>query len=239
VRWVTPFDIYPSIDLRGGRVVRLHQGDFDQETVYDDDPVAVAQSFEAAGAPWIHVVDLDAARRTGSNREVVVAVARAVSVPVQTGGGVRDASLLDDGVARIVLGSAAIEDPELVPRLADAYPQRVAVGLDHWDGEIKFRGWEEGSGRRLLDVAAELALPGVAAFVVTDISRDGALVGPDVEGLAQFHAATPVPVIASGGVASLDDLAALRSLGLAGAIVGKAIYEGRFGVDEAVLACAR
>jgi phosphoribosylformimino-5-aminoimidazole carboxamide ribotide isomerase len=239
VRVVTAFDLYPSIDVRAGRVVRLHQGDFDQETVYDDDPVAVAQSFEAAGAPWIHVVDLDAARRTGSNREVVVAVARAVSVPVQTGGGVRDASLLDDGVARIVLGSAAIEDPELVPRLADAYPQRVAVGLDHWDGEIKFRGWEEGSGRRLLDVAAELALPGVAAFVVTDISRDGALVGPDVEGLAQFHAATPVPVIASGGVASLDDLAALRSLGLAGAIVGKAIYEGRFGVDEAVLACAR
>jgi phosphoribosylformimino-5-aminoimidazole carboxamide ribotide isomerase len=236
---VTAFDLYPAIDLRGGRVVRLHQGDFDQETLYDDDPVAVARSFEAAGAPWIHVVDLDAARRTGSNRDTVVAVARAVSVPVQTGGGVRDASLLDDGVARIVLGSAAIEDPELVPRLADAYPQRVAVGLDHWNGEIKFRGWEEGSGRRLLDVAAELALPGVAAFVVTDISRDGALVGPDVEGLAQFQAATPIPVIASGGVASLDDLAALRSLGLAGVIVGKAIYEGRFGVDEAVLTCAR
>ena len=233
------FELYPAIDLRGGRVVRLHQGDFDRETVYDDDPIAVARSFELAGAPWIHVVDLDAARRVGSNREVVVAVARAVSVPVQTGGGVRDGSLLDDGVARIVLGSAAIEDPELVPRLADTYPHRVAVGLDHRDGEIRFRGWEEATGRRVLDVAAELALPGVAAFVVTDISRDGALVGPDVEGLAEFQAATPVPVIASGGVRSLDDLAALRSLGLAGAIVGKAIYEGRFGVDEAVLACAR
>ena len=232
------FELYPSIDVRGGRVVRLHQGDFDRETVYDDDPIAVARSFELAGAPWIHVVDLDAARRVGSNREVVVAVARAVSVRVQTGGGVRDASLLDEGVARIVLGSAAIDDPELVPRLADAYPQRVAVGLDHRDGEIRFRGWEEATGRRLLDVAAELAFPGVAAFVVTDISRDGALVGPDVDGLAAFQAATPVPVIASGGVRSLDDLAALRSLGLAGAIVGKAIYEGRFGVDEAVLACA-
>jgi phosphoribosylformimino-5-aminoimidazole carboxamide ribotide isomerase len=233
------FELYPSIDVLGGRVVRLHQGDFDQETVYDDDPVAVARSFEAAGASWIHVVDLDAARRTGSNRDTVVAVARAVSVQVQTGGGVRDASLLDDGVARIVLGSAAIEDPELVPRLADAYPQRVAVGLDHRDGEIRFRGWEEASGRRLLDVADELALPGVAAFVVTDISRDGMLVGPDVDGLAEIHAATSVPVIASGGVGSLDDLSALRSLGLAGAIVGKAIYEGRFRVDEAVMACAR
>ena len=236
---MTAFDLYPAIDLRGGRVVRLHQGDFDQETVYDDDPVAVARSFEAAGAPWIHVVDLDAARRTGSNRDTVVAVARAVTVPVQTGGGVRDGSLLDDGVARIVLGSAAIEDPDLVRRLADAYPQRIAVGLDHWDGDIRVRGWEEGSSRRVLDVATELAMPGVAAFVVTDISRDATLVGPDVDGLADLQAATPVPVIASGGVGSLEDLAALRALGLAGAIVGKAIYEGRFGVDEAVLACAR
>ncbi|HEX4818575.1 MAG TPA: 1-(5-phosphoribosyl)-5-[(5-phosphoribosylamino)methylideneamino]imidazole-4-carboxamide isomerase [Acidimicrobiales bacterium] len=236
---MTSFDLYPSIDLRGGRVVRLHQGDFDQETVYGDDPLAVARSFESAGARWIHVVDLDAARRTGSNRDIVVAVSRAVSVPVQTGGGVRDASLLEDGVARIVVGSAAVEDPDLVRRLADSYPGRVAVGLDHWDGEVKVRGWEEGSGRQLLEVAGELALPGVAAFVVTDISRDATLVGPDIDGLADLHAATAVPVIASGGVGSLDDLAALRGLGLAGAIVGKAIYEGRFGVDEAVLACAR
>ena len=233
------FDLYPAIDVRGGRVVRLHQGDFDQETVYDDDPVAVARSFEAAGAQWIHVVDLDAARRAGSNRDVVVAVAAAVSVPVQSGGGVRDGSLLDAGIARVVLGSAVIEDPGLVARLASAYPDRIAVGLDHLGGEVKFRGWETGSGRRLLDVAAELALPGVAAFVATDISRDGALVGPDLSGLGELLAATTVPVIASGGVGSLEDLVALRSLGVAGVIVGKAIYEGRFGVDEAVLACAR
>jgi len=233
------FELYPAIDLRGGRVVRLHQGDFDQETVYDDDPVAVARSFEAAGAHWIHVVDLDAARRTGSNRDVVVAVAQGVSVPVQTGGGVRDASLLDEGVARIVLGSAAIEDPALVRRLASEHPGRVAVGLDHWGGEVRVRGWKEGSGRRLLEVAAELALPGVAAFVVTDISRDATLIGPDLEGLGALRGAIDVPVIASGGVGSLDDLVALRNLGVAGAIVGKAIYEGRFGVSEAVLACAR
>ncbi|MEY2434559.1 MAG: phosphoribosylformimino-5-aminoimidazole carboxamide ribotide isomerase [Acidimicrobiaceae bacterium] len=233
------FDLYPAIDVRGGRVVRLHQGDFDQETVYDDDPVAVARSFETAGAKWIHVVDLDAARRAGSNRDVVVAVAAAVSIPVQTGGGVRDGSLLDAGVARVVLGSAAVEDPDIVRRLADAYPQRVAVGLDHWDGEVRVRGWEQGSGRRLSDVANELALPGVAAFVVTDISRDATLVGPDLVGLGELQRATTVPVIASGGVGSLGDLVALRTLGVAGVIVGKAIYEGRFRVDEAVLACSR
>jgi phosphoribosylformimino-5-aminoimidazole carboxamide ribotide isomerase len=239
VRCVTAFDLYPSIDLRAGRVVRLHQGDFDQETVYGDDPVAVARSFEAAGARWIHVVDLDAARRDGSNRDLVVAIAGAVRVPVQTGGGVRDGSLLDSGVQRVVLGSAAVEDPELVRSLAAQWPGRIAVGLDHWSGEVRVRGWEERSGRQLLDVARSLALPGVAAFIVTDISRDATLVGPDLEGLRGLLESTSVPVIASGGVGSLDDLAALRSLGVAGAIVGKAIYEGRFGVKEAVLACGR
>ena len=233
------FDLYPAIDLRGGRVVRLHQGDFDQETVYHDDPVAVAQSFEAAGAPWIHVVDLDAARRTGDNRDAVVAVANAVSTPVQAGGGIRDASLLDDGVARIVLGSITIDEPEVVPALAASHPGRVAVGLDHRNGEVRFRGWEQSTGRQLHDVARELAVPGLAAFIVTDIARDGALAGPDVEGLRALLRVTDLPVIASGGVRSLDDLVALRALGVAGAIVGKAIYEGRFGVKEAVLACAR
>ncbi len=239
MRGLTTFDLYPSIDLRGGRVVRLHQGDFDRETVYGDDPVSVARSFEAAGARWIHVVDLDAARRDGSNRAAVVEIAEAVDVPVQTGGGVRDGSLLDEGIARVVVGSAAIEDPAIVRSLASAWPDRVAVGLDHWGGEVRVRGWEQGSGRQLLDVARELAIPGVAAFVVTDISRDATLVGPDVEGLSQLQASTTVPVIASGGVGSLDDLTSLRSIGLAGVIVGKAIYEGRFNVEEAVLACAR
>src|SRR5207302_4293242 len=137
---------------------------------------------------------------------------------------------LQDGVARIVLGSAAVEDPQLVRQLAADHPGRIAVGLDHWGGEVRVRGWQEGSGRRLLDVAAELALPGVAAFVVTDISRDATLVGPDLAGLGELQTSTTVPVIASGGVGSLDDLAALRTLGAAGVIVGKATYEGRFGV---------
>ncbi len=236
-------DLFPSIDLRRGRVVRLHQGDFDQETVYGDDPVAVARSYAAAGATWIHVVDLDASRRDGSNRDAIVAVAGAVDVAVQAGGGVRDASLLEAGVARVVLGSAAVDDPELVARLADAHPGRVVVGLDHRDGEVRVRGWEEGSGRALLDLVAALAVPGVAAFVVTDISRDATLAGPDLDGYRTLLAATSVPVVSSGGVGSLDDLAALAALDvggrrLAGAIVGKALYEGRFTVEAAVAAVA-
>ena len=231
-------ELYPAIDLRRGRVVRLRQGDFDQETVYGDDPVAVARAYEAAGARWIHVVDLDAARRDGSNRDAVVAIARAVSVPVQTGGGVRDGSLLDDGVERVVVGSTAIEDPGIVRRLAAEYPGRIVVGLDHRDGEARVRGWEQRSGRKLLDLIGELALPGVAAFVVTDISRDATMAGPDIDGLAEVARHTSVPIVASGGVGSLEDIAALRPTGVAGVIVGKALYEGMFTVDEALAVCA-
>src|SRR5262249_13062213 len=157
---------------------------------------------------------------------LVTAIAAAVDVPVQAGGGVRDGSLLDEGVERVVVGSAAVEDPELVRSMAERWPNRVAVGLDHWDGEVRVRGWEQGRGRQVREVGAGLALRGVAAFVVTDISRDATLGGPDLDGLTRLQASTPVPVIASGGVGTLDDLAALRSLGVAGAIVGKALYEG-------------
>jgi phosphoribosylformimino-5-aminoimidazole carboxamide ribotide isomerase len=187
----------------------------------------------------VHVVDLDAARRSGSNRDLVVAVAAAVPVPVQTGGGVRDGSLLAAGISRVVIGSAAVEDPPLVAQLGLEHPGRIAVGLDHRDGEVRTRGWEQGSGQRLVDVMDTLGVPGVAAFVVTDIARDGVLSGPDVSGYEELVARTSVPVIASGGVGSLDDLRALADVGLAGAIVGKALYEGRFTVQEAVAACAR
>jgi phosphoribosylformimino-5-aminoimidazole carboxamide ribotide isomerase len=237
-------ELYPAIDLRGGRCVRLHQGDYGQETVYGDDPVAQAVRFADAGARWIHVVDLDAAR-TGDpvNRPVIREIAAAVGVRVQTGGGVRteaDADeLLDAGVARVVVGSAAVEDPALVPRIARTRPGRVAVGLDHREGEVRTRGWQQGSGRRLPDLVEELSVPGVGAFVVTDIARDGVLQGPDLEGYAALLAATEVPVIASGGVGSLADLRALVELEvvgrrLAGAITGKALYEGRFTLAEAL-----
>ncbi len=207
--------------------------------MYGDDPVAVARAFAAAGAAWVHVVDLDAARRTGSNRDAVLAVAGAVSVPVQSGGGVRDGSLLAAGVTRIVVGSVAIEQPGLVADLALTHPGQVAVGLDHRGGEVRTRGWEEGSGLDVFDVVDDFSsVPGIAAFVVTDIARDGVLAGSDVAGYERLVAATAVPVIASGGVGSLDDLRALRDTGVAGVIVGKALYDGRFTVAEALDASA-
>lgn len=240
-------DLYPAIDLRGGACVRLVQGDYARERVYGGDPLAVAKEFEADGASWIHVVDLDAAR-TGrpENRAVVAAIAGAVAIPVQAGGGIRDEfsaeSLLGAGVARIVLGTAALEDPGLLRRVAHRHPGRVAVGLDARHGEVAVRGWTEGSGRTLADVLAEVEDAPLGAVVVTDISRDGMLGGPDLDGLAIVLSTTRHPVVASGGVGTLDDLRALALVrangrGLAAAIVGTAIHEGVFSVREAVMAC--
>lgn len=235
-------ELYPAIDLRGGRAVRLLQGDYDRETVYGDDPVAIARSFVEQGATWVHVVDLDAARSGDPvNRPVVAAIAAAVAgaASVQTGGGVRGVAdaraLADAGVARVVMGSAAVKDPSLVEAVADVVA--VAVGLDHRGGELAVHGWTEGSGVRLDDVLDRY--PRAAAFVITDIGRDGMLAGPDVEGLRAAAAATGVPVIASGGVASLDDVRSLATIDrLAGVITGKALYEGRFTVRQGVDALA-
>jgi phosphoribosylformimino-5-aminoimidazole carboxamide ribotide isomerase len=239
-------DLYPAIDLRDGRCVRLAQGDYDRETRYDDDPVAVARSFAAAGAPWIHAVDLDAALTgVAANREVVAAIAAAVDVPVQAGGGVRDdaaaETLLGAGVRRVVVGTAALDDPGWVRRLAERHPGRVALGLDARGRDVAVRGWVEGSGRDLLDVARNFADAGLAALVVTEIGRDGTLAGPALDQLALVLEATALDVVASGGVGSLADLRALAGLEaggrrLAGAIVGRALYEGVFGVGEALAA---
>ena len=236
--------LYPAIDLRGGRAVRLYQGDYARETVYNDDPVAQAEAFAAEGAEWIHVVDLDAARSgRPENRTTIAAIAAAVDVPVQTGGGVRDEAAADAlfsaGVARVVIGTAALEQPALVERLAGRLP--VAVGLDARGRDVAVRGWEEGSGRDLLDVAREVADVGVEALIVTEIGRDGTLAGPDLEGLAEVLEASALPVVASGGVGSLDDLRRLAALeaggrALSGAIVGRALYEGAFSLREALAA---
>ncbi len=231
-------DLYPAIDLRAGRVVRLTKGDYDAETVYGDDPVAVAESFADAGAPWVHVVDLDAAKSGDPvNRPVVARVAAALAgrASLQNGGGVRSVAdaraLADAGVSRVVMGSAAVANPALVETVSDIVP--VAVGLDHRDGELAVHGWTEGSGVQLADALHRF--PTAAAFVITDISRDGMLTGPDVDGLRAAVAATDVPVIASGGVSSLADIAALAAIdGLGGIITGKAIYEHRFTVAEAL-----
>ncbi|MDE3204270.1 MAG: 1-(5-phosphoribosyl)-5-[(5-phosphoribosylamino)methylideneamino]imidazole-4-carboxamide isomerase [Acidobacteriota bacterium] len=236
-------DLYPAIDLRAGRCVRLVEGDFGRETVYGDDPIGVARSFAAAGARWIHVVDLDAARSGDPvNRPVVAAVAAAVAplgVAVQTGGGVRTvddaATLIEAGVARVVVGTAAVENPRLVGELARRWPGQVAVGLDHRGGEVRLRGWTEAGGRSVEELVPEVVASGATAVIVTDISRDGRLSGPDVEGLGRLVSLTGAPVIASGGVASLQDIRDLAAIdGLAGVIAGKAIYEGRLDVAEAL-----
>jgi phosphoribosylformimino-5-aminoimidazole carboxamide ribotide isomerase len=229
-------DLYPAIDLSDGQVVRLTQGDYGSVTIYGSDAVAVARSFADAGATWIHVVDLDAAR-SGSpqNRAVVAAIASAVSgrARVQTGGGVRSVDdarqLCAAGVARVVMGSAAIRRPELVEEAAAVVA--VAVGLDHRNGEIAVDGWTEGAGVTLDEALGWY--PAASAFVITDISRDGMLDGPDIEGLAAAAGRAGAPVIASGGVSSLADLEVLAKVpGITGIITGKALYEGRFTVAQ-------
>ena len=236
---MTP-ELYPAIDLRGGRVVRLRQGDYADETVYGDDAVTVARGFAAAGASWIHIVDLDAAKSGDPvNRPIIEAVASAVvsTSKVQTGGGVRTVDdarqLADAGVARVVMGSAAVADPSSVAAASEVV--KVAVGLDHRGGEIATHGWTQGSGLRLDD--AYRLFPSADVFVITDIGRDGMLEGPDVAGLIHSAELAGKPVIASGGVATLNDIRALaRISGLAGVITGKALYEGRFGIADALAA---
>jgi len=240
-------DLYAAIDLRAGRAVRLLEGDFERETVYSTDPVVVARNFAAGGAPWIHVVDLDAARSgLPVNRDVVGQVVAAVTIPVQVGGGVRSAAdaeaLFSLGVTRIVVGTAAVEDPDLLGALCERWPGRVAVALDHRGGEVRVRGWQEGGGRRVLELIPSAIGAGAAAVVVTDISRDGRLSGPDLTGLAGLLEATGAPLIASGGVGAAADLRLLAGVrangrGLVGVIVGKALYEGALSVEEAVAAC--
>lgn len=236
--------LLPAIDLRGGAVVRLLHGDYSAETRYGDDPVAVAEDFADQGAEWVHIVDLDAARGDGPvNRAVIGRVAERLAtrgVRVQTGGGVRavtDARQLADlGVARVVMGSAAVRSPELVDEVAATVP--VAVGLDHREGLVAVDGWTRESDLDLYTALA--AFPAAEAFVVTDISRDGALVGPDLVGLSAAARAADRPVIASGGVATLDDLAALAAIPrLGGVIVGRALYEERFTVADAIAVLER
>ncbi len=242
-------ELFPAIDLHDGVAVRLVQGDFSRQRTYGD-PVDLARRYAAGGARWIHVVDLDAAR-TGQpvNRSVVLAITEAVDIGVQVGGGVRSerdaAALLDGGVARVVLGTAAVRHPDLVGVLAGAYPGQIAVGLDHRGGgaDVAVSGWEGAGGTTLVDALAAVAPLALAAVVVTAIERDGTMDGPDVEGLSRVLALTPHDVVASGGVRGTADLVALARLQgggrhLAGAIVGTALVEGNVGIEEAVAACA-
>jgi phosphoribosylformimino-5-aminoimidazole carboxamide ribotide isomerase len=236
--------VFPAIDLRGGRCVRLYQGAYDRETVYDDDPVAVARGFEASGARWLHVVDLDGARAGRPvQTKLVGAICAAVSIPVQVGGGLRDAAaveaMLAGGAARAVLGTVAVQDPELVEALCRAHPGRIAVGLDARDGRVRVAGWTEGSDVSPESLAARVGGLGAAAVIYTDIGRDGTEEGPDLDGTRAVARAARVPVIASGGIGTTGHVravAALAAAGVAGVIIGRALYTGAVRLTDALAA---
>jgi phosphoribosylformimino-5-aminoimidazole carboxamide ribotide isomerase len=233
--------LYPAIDLKGGQCVRLLRGDMDAATVFGDDPAAQAEGFAAAGCRWLHVVDLDGAfAGKSANAEAVAAILTRVSVPVQLGGGVRDMGAVERwlgaGIARVILGTAAVRDPGFVREAARAFPGRVAVGVDARGGRVAVEGWAETTDLSALDVGRRFEDAGVSALIYTDIDRDGAMQGPNVAATAALAQAVSIPVIASGGVSSLDDLRALKACGapLDGAISGRALYDGRIDLAEAI-----
>jgi phosphoribosylformimino-5-aminoimidazole carboxamide ribotide isomerase len=237
-------DVIPAIDLLGGHCVRLYQGDYKQAQTFDENPVAVARRWEAEGAAWLHVVDLDGAKAGQPvNLGAIAAILSSIRIPVQVGGGLRDrnsvASLLNLGVHRIILGTVAVEQPDLVQQLCQEFPDRIVVGIDARDGKVATRGWLETSEVLATELAQRMATFGAAAIIYTDIYRDGTLQGPNMEALRELATAIAIPVIASGGVSSVSDLMkllALESLGVSGAIVGRAIYTGEVSLKEALRA---
>lgn len=237
------FIVYPAIDMRDGKCVRLVQGDYDQETVYGDSPFEMAKSFADEGASWIHMVDLDGAKaKKRVNHQHVLRVANELDARVQIGGGIRSADdvafYLDQGVDRVILGSVAVNDPAFTKEMLARYGgERVAIGLDARDGYVATEGWLETSSVKAETLAQELARHGAEVFIFTDISRDGMLSGPNTEAISNLAVATGKQVIASGGVSSLGDLRELRmrfDRGVSGAIVGKALYTNQFTLKEAL-----
>ncbi|WP_046178201.1 1-(5-phosphoribosyl)-5-[(5-phosphoribosylamino)methylideneamino]imidazole-4-carboxamide isomerase [Domibacillus tundrae] len=236
------FTIYPAIDMRGGKCVRLVQGDYNQETVYGDSPFDMAKSFVEQGAEWIHMVDLDGAKDGQRvNDTFVIEAAQKLNAKVQIGGGIRTEEdvkhYLENGVDRVIIGSLAVKEPELVKNWLRTYGDKIAIGLDAKGGYVATHGWLETSSVKAIDLAKEFAEAGAETFIFTDIANDGMLSGPNTEATAELARATGKSVIASGGVSSLDDLRDLakwKNDGLSGAICGKSIYTGRFTVKEAL-----
>lgn len=233
--------LYPAIDLKDGHCVRLLKGDMDKATVFGDDPAAQASVFAAKGAKWLHLVDLNGAFAGHPvNGAAVKAILAAVDIPCQLGGGIRDMQTigmwLEKGIARVILGTVAVEAPDLVREAARAFPGRVAVGIDARDGLVATRGWADQTEMQATDLARACEDAGVAAIIYTDIDRDGAMQGPNVAATAALARAVSIPVIASGGVSSLEDLRALRDCGAAldGAISGRALYDGKLDLDEGI-----
>lgn len=233
--------LYPAIDLKDGNCVRLVRGEMDAATVFNDDPAAQATAFQDAGCQWIHLVDLNGAfAGEPVNGTAVEAILSAVSVPAQLGGGIRDMGTieawLDKGLSRVILGTVAVRDPDLVKSAAKAFPGKVAVGIDARGGMVAVEGWAETTDVSALDLARKFEDAGVTAIIYTDIDRDGAMQGPNVDATAALANAVSIPVIASGGVSSMDDLRALKACGapLNGVISGRALYDGRIDVAGAV-----
>lgn len=237
-------EIIPAIDLLGGRCVRLYQGDYERSQVFDENPVAVARQWADQGATRLHLVDLDGAKAGHPvNGEAIAAIVRAVDVPIQVGGGLRDrqgvADLLALGVQRAILGTVAVEQPQLVTQVCQEFPGQIAVGIDARNGKVATRGWLETSEVMAVELAQRMAAAGVAAIIYTDIHRDGTLQGPNQEALRELAEAVSVPVIASGGISSTTDLLsllALEPIGVTGVIVGRALYTGDVSLKEALRA---
>lgn len=233
--------LYPAIDLKDGNAVRLYKGEMDQATVFSDNPAAQAVEFVKAGCEWLHLVDLNGAfAGEPVNGAAVEAILEQTNVPAQLGGGIRDMATIerwiDKGLARVILGTVAVENPDLVRKAAKAFPGKVAVGLDARNGRVATRGWAEETDIMVTDLAKSFEDAGVSAIIYTDINRDGAMQGPNVEATAALARAVSIPVIASGGVSSIADLEALRDCGasLDGAISGRALYDGAIDLAEAL-----
>lgn len=233
--------LYPAIDLKDGQAVRLLRGEMDKATVFSDNPAAQAMEFVNAGCEWLHLVDLNGAfAGEPVNAAPVEAILKACKTPAQLGGGIRDMatieSWLDKGLQRVILGTVAVENPDLVREAAKAFPGHVAVGIDARDGMVATKGWAEETNVNVTDLAKSFEDAGVAAIIYTDINRDGAMQGPNIDATAALARAVSIPVIASGGVSSLEDLIALRDCGasLDGAISGRALYDGALDLSEAL-----
>lgn len=234
--------LYPAIDLKDGQCVRLLKGDMDEATVFGDDPAAQAKAFQDAGCQWLHLVDLNGAfAGEPVNSAAVQAILNAVTVPTQLGGGIRDLATIEawlsKGVARVILGTIAVENPNLVYDAAQTFPGMVAVGLDARNGKVATRGWAEETELEVTDLAKRYEDAGIAAIIYTDIDRDGAMSGPNVDATEALARAVHVPVVASGGVSSMDDLLRLKATNVvSGAISGRALYDGAIDLAAAIAA---